>query len=189
MAKGNSRSGSFVGTGAIVNVELGWIPNSVEIYNATDGTPYQVAFLIPWVVPFTSGGTAVPVAGSTIRGAISGATATIESVQLSSGTFAAGNAVGNFTLVEGTLVNAFGSENIIITNPAVGSVGTDDATVTPAVVHNCAITAQAASVLAGTTAVSRFEGTVASTSKGFTVGLGLAVAGKLIRWRAFRDDA
>jgi len=189
MAKGNSKSGSFVGTGATVNVELGWVPNSVEIYNATDGTTLQIAYLIPWVVPFTSGGTAVPVAGSIIRGAISGATATIDAVQLSSGTFAAGNAVGNFTLVEGTLVNAFGSENVIITNPATGSIGTDDATVTPAVVHNVAITTQATAVLAGTTAVSRFEGTTAATSKGFTVGSGLAAAGKLIRWRAFRDDA
>jgi hypothetical protein len=189
MAKGNSKSGSFTGTGATVNVELGWIPNSVELYNATDGTNVQIAYLIPWVVPFTSGGTAVPVAGSTIRGATTGATATIDSVQLMSGTYAAGTAAGNFTLVEGTLVNAFGSENIVITNPATGSIGTDDATITPAVVHNVSITTQSTAVTAGATFISRFEGTTAATSRGFTVGSTLAAAGKLFRWRAFRDDA
>ena len=36
--KGTSRSGAFTGTGATVNVELGWIPNSVELFNSTDGT-------------------------------------------------------------------------------------------------------------------------------------------------------
>lgn len=187
--KGTVRSGSFTGTGATVNVELGWIPNSVEIYNATDGTTAQIAYLIPWVMTFTSGGTAVPAAGSTIRGATSGATATISDVQLVSGTYAAGTAAGNFTLVEGTLTGTFGSENIVITNLASGTIGTDDATVVAPVVHNCAITSAAAAVLAGTSAISRYEGVTASTGKGFTVGSAIAASGKIIRWRAFRDDA
>lgn len=187
--KGSFKSGSFTGTGATVNVELGWIPNTVEVYNATDGTPLQTAYLIPWTVPFTSGGTATLVSGSTIRGVTSGATATVDSVQLASGTFAAGTAAGNFTLVEGTLTGTFTSENIVITNPATGAIGTDDATVTAAVVFNCAVTTAAAAVLAGTSAISRYEGSVASAGKGFTVGSALAVAAKLIKWRAWRDDA
>jgi hypothetical protein len=185
------RHGQFVGqnTPVITNISLGWIPNSVEIYNATDGTPYQVAFL-NWVVPFSSGGTAEIVAGSTIRGATSLATATVQEVlNTTAGTFAAGTAAGFLVLQEGSLVGTFASENIVITNLASGTIGTDDATITAAVVHNCAITTAAAAVLAGTTAVSRYEGAAGSASKGFTVGVGLALAGKLIRWRAFRDDA
>lgn len=186
--KGIIKSGSFTGTGAAVNVELGWIPTSVEVYNATDGTPFQVAYL-SWVLPFSSGGTAVIAAGSTIRGATSRATALVDAVQIASGSFAAGTAAGHLILQEGSLVGTFGSENIVVTNLSSGTVGTDDATVTVNVVHNCAITSAAAAVAAGTSAVSRYEGATASTGKGFTVGSALAVAAKLIRWRAFRDDA
>ena len=187
--KGMIKSGSFVGTGATVNVELGWIPNSVDVYNASDGTLFQVAYLIPWNMPFTSGGTATIAAGSTIRGATSLATATVESVQIASGSFAAGTAAGFLNLVEGSLVGTFTSENIVVTNLASGTIGTDDATVTAAVVYNCAITSAAAAVLAGTSAVSRYEGSTASIGKGFTVGSAIAAAGKRINWRAFRDDA
>lgn len=186
--KGMIKSGSFVGTGATVNVELGWVPNSVELYNASDGTPLQIAYLIPWAVPFSSGGTTAIVAGSTIRGLTSGAVATVDSVQIASGSFAAGTAAGFLNLVEGTLVGTFGAENIVVTNTG-SALGTDDATVTANVIYNCAVTTAAAAVLAGTSAISRYEGATASTGKGFTVGSALAVAAKRINWRAFRDDA
>lgn len=192
--KGLIKSGVTIGlaTPVAINVELGFIPNSVEVYNASDGTLVTIAYLIPWVVPFSSGGTlgstAAIVPGSTIRGLISGATAQVTDVQITSGTFSAGNAVGSLLLQEGSLVGTFGSENIIITNPPTGPIGTDDATVTVNVVHNLAIAA-AAALATGTSAISRYEGVTASNARGFTIGVALAAAGKVLRWRAFRDDS
>lgn len=49
-------------------------------------------------LPFTSGGTHEVVAGEEIKGATSGATATVASVNLTSGTWAAGTAAGTFIL-------------------------------------------------------------------------------------------
>jgi mannitol-specific phosphotransferase system IIBC component len=187
--KGTARSGAFTGTGATVNVELGWIPNSVELFNSTDGTIATIAYLIPLVVAFTSGGTATISSGSTIRGATSGATATVADVQIASGTFAAGTAAGNLTLVEGTLTGTFGSENIVVTNLASGTIGTDDATVTAPTVTCYSNNSAAVATASGTSAISRYEGATASTGKGFTVGSVAATAGKLFRWRALRDDA
>jgi hypothetical protein len=191
MTKCIIKHGQFVGqaTPVITNVQLGWIPNSVELYNATDGTPLQTAYL-NWIVPFSSGGTAEILAGALIRGLTSGATAQVQEVlNNTAGTFAAGTAAGFLVLQEGSLTGTFGAENIVITNLASGTIGTDDATVTANVVHNVAVTTAAALVAAGTTAISRYEGATGSASKGFTVGVGLALASKLIRWRAFRDDA
>jgi len=187
MTKSISRHGVVVGNGAAINVELGFIPHSVDLYNATDGTLITTGYLVPWVVPFSGGGTSEIVAGSTIRGATSGATAQIAIVQLYSGTWAAGDAAGFMTLQEGSLVGTFGSENVVITNLASGTVGTDDATVTVNVVHNAAVAAAAAAAT-GNSAISRYEGTAGSASKGFTIGSTLAVEAKVLRYRAFRDN-
>ena len=51
-----------------------------------------------WVVPFTSGGTYRVKAGDTIEGASSSATGYVESVSVSSGTWAGGDAAGNITI-------------------------------------------------------------------------------------------
>jgi hypothetical protein len=146
-----------------MNVSLGFIPTCITLFNASDGTLVTTAWL-QWVVPFSSGGTATVVAGSTIRGVTSLATAQVQEVlQSTTGTFAAGTAAGFLVLQEGSLVGTFSSENIVITNLATGVVGTDDATVTVNVVHNCAIAAAAASGI-GTSAISRYEGVAGSTA-------------------------
>jgi hypothetical protein len=183
--KGSPVIGSHVGNGAAINVELGFVPEMVEFYNATDGTPYVVAFL-GWVVPFSSGGTTEITAGAKIKGATSGAYAIVKEVLVSSGTWAGGDAAGFFTLVEGSLVGTFQSENVYIDNDATS--GTNDATVTANVVHNCAITTAAASAT-GTSAISRYEGVAGSNKAGFTIGSALAVEAKLLRYRAHRGDA
>ena len=67
---GQIKIGTTVGNGAALNIECGFVPEKVELYNATDGTPFTVAFL-NWVVPFSSGGTTEITAGATIKGATS----------------------------------------------------------------------------------------------------------------------
>jgi hypothetical protein len=112
------------------------------------------------------------------------------------GTWAAGTAAGWLALEEGSLVGSFStSEDIVVTNLAAGGVTTaagGDATAgatTPAnLVHNVAIAAAAAPILAGNAAISRYEGTTAQYSKGFTIGSTLSASGQLIRFAAFREN-
>jgi hypothetical protein len=176
--------GTTVGNGAALNIICGFVPDMVELYNATDGTPYQAAFL-NWVVPFTSGGTTEISAGAEITGATSAATARVSEVLLISGTWAGGNAAGFFVLEEGSLDGTFQTEAVYISSDS--TTGADDASVTANVVHNCAISTAAAAVAAGNDAISRYEGTAAGYGKGFTIGSGLAVEAKVLRWRATRS--
>lgn len=76
---------------------------------------------IKWTIAFTGGGTHVLVAGETITGATSAKTARVCEVNLTSGTWAGGNAAG--TIVVDQLSGDFQAENIKVTG------GTDDATV------------------------------------------------------------
>lgn len=178
--KGIIKSGITVGNGAALNIELGWIPDMVQLYNCTDGDLITTAFLA-WVVPFSSGGTTEIAAGNTITGATSGATAVVKEVLLYSGSWAGGDAAGFFVLLEGTLSGTFGSENVYV-----GS-GTNDATVTANVVHNVAVAA-AATGATGTSAISRYEGVAGSNAKGFTIGSVIAEEAKLLRYVAVRGD-
>jgi len=176
--------GCTVGNGAALNIELGFVPEFVQLYNATDGDIITTAFL-NWVVPFSGGGTTTIAAGSKIKGATSGATAVVRQVLLYSGTWAGGDAAGFFELVEGSLTGTFGSENVYIVNDSTS--GIDDATVTANVVHNIAVAAAAAGAT-GTSAISRYEGTAAGFAKGFTIGSVIAEEAKLLRYVAWRSD-
>lgn len=176
--------GVTVGNGAALNIELGFVPDSVDLYNATDGDLITVAFL-NWVVPFSGGGTKVIAAGDKIKGATSAATAVVRQVLIYSGTFAGGDAAGFFELVEGSLTGTFGSENVYVVSDS--TAGIDDATVTANVVHNCAISTAAAAAT-GNSAISRYEGSAGSAAKGFTIGLTIAEEAKVLRYRAWRSD-
>lgn len=61
---------------------------------------------------FTSGGAAEPVAGNILKGVTSSATATIKSVILTSGTWAEGDAVGIFEIVNRVGTFTAGGENL-----------------------------------------------------------------------------
>jgi hypothetical protein len=175
------RKGYAVGLGATLNVEVGFIPDRVALYNLTDGDIYTEAFL-QWNIPFTSGGTNTISAGDQIVGATSGAKCVVDQVLISSGTFAAGTAAGFFIVREGTLVGTFQSENVYdLTTQA--TTGIDDATVTVNVVFNIA-TAAAAAGATTTSAMSRYEGVAGSNAKGFTIGSVIAEAAKLLYWEA-----
>lgn len=176
--------GCTVGNGAAINIELGFIPEFVQLYNVTDGDLITSAFLT-WVVPFSGGGTKVIAAGDKIKGATSGATAVVRQVLIYSGTFAGGDAAGFFELLEGSLTGTFGSENVYVISDT--TAGVDDATVTVNVVHNVAVAAAAAGAT-GTSAISRYEGSAGSAAKGFTIGSVIAEEAKLLRYVAWRSD-
>lgn len=184
MHGGHVKIGQVVGLGAALNVPLGFVPKMVKLWNATDGDLVTIAFL-QWVIPFSSGGTATISPGDRIKGATSGATAVVEEVLIASGTFAAGTAAGFLTVLEGSLVGTFGSENVYIDSDTL--TGIDDATVTVNVVHNVAIAAAAAGAT-GTSAISRLEGVAGTSGAGFTIGSVIAEAAKLLRYEAFQGD-
>ncbi len=180
------KHGMVVGNGAAINVELGWVPDMVELYNGTDGDIATVAFL-DWIVPFTSGGTTEIKPGQKVKGETSGAEGVVKQVELYSGSWAGGDAAG-FLRVDG-IKGTFGSENIAITeNLPFGGTSANQGTVTANVVHNVAITTAAASAT-GNSAISRYEGTPGSGGgkKGFTIGATIAEEAKALRYRASRD--
>lgn len=182
--KGQPVFGRTVGNGAAINIELGFVPEYVQLYNLTDGDIITNAFLF-WCMPFSSGGTKVIAAGDKIKGATTLATAVVKEVLLYSGSFAGGDAAGFFVLLEGSLVGTFGSENVYVSNDQ--TAGIDDATVTVNVVHNVAVAAAAAGAT-GNSAISRYEGVAAGASKGFTIGSTLAEEAKLLGYAAWRGD-
>jgi hypothetical protein len=177
-------SGETVGNGAAINVELGWIPDRVEVVNVTDGDKITIGFPNRMAIPFSGGGTNTLAVGTQITGVTSGATATIKTVLLYSGTWAGGDAAGFFIIERDSLTGTFGSENVI--GQATGA--TDDATVTANVTHSVDIDTEVASAT-GNAAISGYVGVSASNAKGFTIGSTVAEEAKLLRWCAWRDAA
>ncbi len=178
------KSGYVVGNAAAINVELGWIPDRVEVYNHTDGTKITVAFLDTWIVPFSGGGTNVLAAGDTITGVTNtGVSAIIAQVLLYSGSWAGGDAAGFFVIKRDDMVGNFGSENVI--GGAAGA--TDDATVTINVIQ-CYSSDSEVGAETGNTALAAYVGVEASNAKGFTIGSTVAVEAKVLVWSAWRND-
>ena len=186
MTKSIIRHGVVIGTGAALNIELGWVPNSVELFNVTDGDIITQTFL-DWILPFTSGGVVEIVAGMDIKGATSNATARVKQVVASATTWSAGTATGLLVLDADYLVGTFASENIYVTSDVIA--GIDDATVTANVNHTMNSGASTLAIATTTSAISRLDGTSGLVGKGFTIGSVISEAGKVLRWRAFRDDA
>ena len=84
----------------------------------------KVAYIAPAKLAFTSGGTFQVKLGHRIVGAISGAEAIIRAVELTSGTWAGGDAAGNFYLESQT--GTFQSENIDVDgNSNVATISSD----------------------------------------------------------------
>ena len=78
-------------------------------------------------VAYTSGGTRTIAQGDTLTGNTSGETATVLSVTVTSGTFAAGTAAGVFTVTSQS--GTFQSETLNVTALSTGLVSTDNATI------------------------------------------------------------
>ena len=118
-----------VGSGKVKELNLTGIDGSEDAFGiltagagTTDSTQKQVAY--------TSGGVAELLAGETLTGATSDATAQVVSFTLTSGTFAAGTAAG--VLVFDNQVGTFQSENLNSANQAnICTIGADTAVYYP----------------------------------------------------------
>jgi hypothetical protein len=174
-----------VGNGAAINVELGWIPDHVRVVNLTDADKDTEAFLgqIAYSIPFTSGGTKVIAAGDTITGATTaGASARIARVEVSSGTFAGGDAAGFFIVRYGDMTGTFTSENVYVSSD--DTSGTNDATVTA----NVTISFSTDTEVAGETTNAMITPYAGDTTHapGFTIGSTVAEEAKLLAYIATR---
>lgn len=170
--------GAVVGTGVAIDVELGWVPDYVEVTNLTDGDLITKSTLFGErrFMAFSSGGTTEIVAGNKVTGATSGATAIVDEVLLASGTWAGGDAAGFFMLRD--IYGTFGSENVSVDGAS------NLATVTAPQTASVAIAA-AATGATGNAAVTPLAGT-REMAKGFTIGSTVAEAGKLLGYLAIR---
>ncbi|MBM3536895.1 MAG: hypothetical protein FJX55_03570 [Alphaproteobacteria bacterium] len=184
MSEMQIKFGGLVGNGAAVNVSIGFIPDYVRVVNLTDADKDTEAFLgkLGWSIPFSSGGTITIAAGDTITGATSGATAKIGQVEISSGTFAGGNAAGFFLVDYSDITGTFTSENVYVSSDTTS--GVDDATVTA----NVTITFSTDTEVAAETSNAMITAYVGSTtySPGFTIGSTVAEEAKRLHWVAMR---
>ena len=171
-------TGAFYGTGAGINIEVGFIPDMVIIGNHTDGDVLLVAYPSIKRMTFSSGGTSEIKAGHTIKGATSGATGRVKQVLTDTGTWPGGDAAGTILLDTDTIVGTFASEAIYID----GEPGLDDAT--GAAVANIGFKSDAA--VAGNTNVSGYVGAAGSNAKGFTVATADSEDAKLFVYTAFK---
>lgn len=182
MGLGNQfATGHLLGTGAAINVELGFVPDFAIVINQTDADKVTMAALGTQFIPFTSGGTNEVVAGDTIVGATSGATAIVGQVLLQSGSWAGGDAAGVFIAHVDDITGTFGSENVYVD----GDGGTNDATVTVQTDENVDIDTEVAAAT-GNAALSSYVGSIGTYAKGFTIGSTVSESGDVLTYVAWR---
>lgn len=177
-------AGFIHGTGAALNLELGFIPDYVEVTNLTDGDIVQRG----WpgkVVVFTSGGVGQVKAGMVLTGATSGATMVVNQVILDSGSWAGGDAAGWF--IVDSIVGTITTENV---NASRGLAQDNVATVVVQVEFGVDINTEVASITSAATSFLRYEGDAANGyAKGITIGSTISKNGKLLGILAIKNDA
>lgn len=180
-------TGFIRGTNAAINVELGWIPDFVQIINLTDGDKIHMNALAT-VLLFTSGGVDEIKAGAKLHGNTSDATATIRQVILDSGTWAGGDAAGWFILDPTTQVDNFDAAETAYRED-VDSDGDDKVTLTAAEDQDgLDIDTEVAATTTAATNIAAYIGARESNAKGFTIGATISEDTKLLFYVAFRGD-
>lgn len=181
-------TGVVVGTGSAIDIELGWVPDRVEIYNATDGDKVHVAFpgRIGRRMVFTSGGTTEILPGDVLRGVTSLVEARITGVVLTSGTWAAGTAAGSFFFSAEDETGTFSSEDVRLFRELT-ELSANAATVVAQVEDTYDVDTEVAAAT-GNNGVLSFVGSggTSPTRKGFTIGSTVSESAKVLRWYAWR---
>ena len=180
-------AGFLRGTGAALNVELGWIPDFVLIFNLTGGDVVW-ANALKQVIAFTSGSTEIK-AGDKLHGNTSDATAIVDQVIVDSGSWAGGDAAGWFVLRPTTRNGNFSAAETAY-REGVDSDGDDRATLTAVQDQDgLNIDTEVAATTTAATNVSEYAGSAGSASKGFTVGATISENANLLYFVAVRGDS
>lgn len=182
------------------NIEVGFIPDVVKLYKIGATLPVIQLWIRLKVCAFTSGGTRELVAGNIIQGATAtGVRAEIRRVQLTSGTWAGGDAAGNFFWQDWNQNGTFGSENVNLLVPEStvsgggGILVSNVATVAAqSELGNFFLTGHGTPTSSSYEAVTPangiqpYSGTAGGTSEGFTITATLATANDIWYWEATR---
>lgn len=178
-------TGFLRGTGAAINVSLGWIPDYVKIINLTDGDKVHENFLAK-VIAFTSGGTTELKAGDKLHGNTSDATAIVQQVIVDTGSWAAGDAAGWLVLRPGTMSGTFQAESAY--REGADADGTDVLTVAAADQDGIDVDTEVAGTTTAATNVAEYTGST-TAARGFTVGATISEDAKLLGYVAVRGFA
>ena len=184
-----TKVGFIHGTGAKLNIEIGFVPDYVKIWNATDGENLFEGWLAK-VVVFTSLSTAIR-EGDWIKGITSGAKALIREVILMSGSISGGDAAGwlifNAEDINGTLE----TENAQVYNsePGTTTAATNHLGIVVDVTFGQETITTAGPVSASATGdIVAYIGTEATLRKGFTIGTKISEDLKLLGYIAIGND-
>lgn len=175
-------NGFIHGTGAALNVSIGFVPDVVEITDLTNGTIITKGVMFE-VVAFTSGSLEI-FAGDTITGLTNtGVSGVVDQVILDSGSWAGGDAAGWLVFKAAAVNGTFGSENA-----EVNDSGDNDLTVAAEVQKGVNIDTEVASATT-TAGVQAYYGDADNGyPAGFTVGSGVSVNGALLFFQASASD-
>ena len=174
------KHGHIIGTGSALNVQLGWIPDKVTIVNELAGTPViNIGFPRQKHIIFTSGGPNEIKAGHELVGATAGAKAKILEVITDTGSWSGEDAAGWFIIDAETETGTFETENAYFT----GSSGTNDAGIVASLVTGVDVDTAVAADLG----ITRYLGTAAGNSMGFTIATAISVDGELLAYEAVRN--
>lgn len=186
--------GFIHGTSAALNVEIGFVPDWVRIYNATDGENIFEGWLRKFIV-FTSLSTALK-PGYWVKGITSGAKARVRDVILDSGTVAGGNAAGWLIFDEEDINGTFtsGGENLQVytSEPGTAAAATNHITTTASatdITFGMETITSAGPITATSDAlIEPYVGTEGALRKGFTIGTQISEDGKLLSYVAIGND-
>jgi hypothetical protein len=178
----------LVGTGAAINVPLGFNPDWARLVNLTDGTILNEYFR-GRIMPFTTG--VVGLAPNiSIKGATSGARGRILDVLITTGTLAAGNAAGWFIIDDADAagipyadkVGTFSTENVTLPNSTTALAAITVDVTMPQIKIDTAV-----APIAAVSGISYYAGDK-NNAKGVTLASGIMTAGKLFCLQAFMFD-
>ena len=185
--------GSFVGTGAAQNIELGFIPSWVRIVNSTDKDRIYEGPVVQ-AVAFDSGSIEIK-AGDAIDARTSSSNAgkawdgVVKQVILASGSWSGGDAAG-FLVLEPEGSRTVADNNEIRIRPQDGVDGSANAADVSAAGY--AFFGVAAAGTTGTaaaaTAITPYVGAEGSASMGFTIGATIGAAADVLSYQAWSPD-
>lgn len=189
-------TGLLVGNGSAQNIELGFVPDFVEVHNVSSTTFIHRA-MVREALLFDSGGTEPIVAGDRIDASDGGWNGIVDQVVLTGGTWSGGNAAGWIIFQPGTLTGAgnianndtiYSSKQADVRGPA-----TNRADVSAAgLAHFTSILtgssgAVTVSSAAGTEIVP-YYGSEGENSRGFTIGSTISVDNAPLIYNAWARD-
>lgn len=191
--------GFHLATGGPDNIQVGFIPDVVELYSVGRAVPVINVWIRMKFCAFTSGGTYEVKAGDTLQGATAvGVRAEVQKVYLTSGTWAGGDAAGYFLWQDFNQNGSFGSENVDVLSEggslSGGGVGTANVATVAAqtelgnfvLAGNATPASTSYTVVTPANGIQPYSGTDGANSEGFTITATLATAGEIWFWRATR---